>query len=260
MRFLILILLMLLGPVGGAFSAEVVIGSLPAGLDAWADQRYVGRTPISVRLPEGTLRLRLAEPSSGIFQVPLVDTLLHIARDDTLRLFFRAGRFVTLRSEPFGLTILQDGERVGKTPMVLRFDPDRASSYKLLTPEGAMEVPSDSLVRHGTWTWRGDLRRTEARGGTERPIWRKVGRYVLPGVAVALGVGGLLTEDGADRAYERYQRSVDPTEIEKHYDDARSRDAWAAALWIGAEVSLATALVAWIFPEKNKGGAEEESR
>jgi hypothetical protein len=87
-----------------------------------------------------------------------------------------------------------------------------------------------------------------------------VGRYVLPGVAVALGVGGLLAEESADQAYDRYLRAVDGAEIERRYDEARRRDAWAAAFWIGAEVSLAAALIAWIFPEPGGDPVEVGSR
>lgn len=76
----------------------------------------------------------------------------------------------------------------------------------------------------------------------------------MPGLAAALATAGILTEHSADDAYDRYRRTADPAEIRRHYDAARSRDRWAAAFWVGAEVSIAAAILSWILPDPETAG------
>jgi hypothetical protein len=253
----LLSLLLLLSGLATPEAAEVRIESIPDDLAVWAGERYLGQTPLTVDLPEGRTILRLAESAGSLYQSPSVDTLLSIVGEEDLHLVFRVGRPVTVRSIPFGLPLLRRDERIGKTPVRFRLYPGESGSLRLLTPEGPIRVPADTLFAEGHWTYRGDFLRPPTATAGERPLWRKVGRYLLPGLAVALGAGGLLAEENADRAYERYLRSIDPDAIETHYDTARSRDAWAGALWIGAEVSLATAILAWILPERGSRTPEE---
>ncbi|MBD3162327.1 MAG: hypothetical protein GF346_08290 [Candidatus Eisenbacteria bacterium] len=245
---------------GPAAAAELFISSRPSGMATWANDRLLGRTPVWTTLPEGWVVLRLVEGNDSLYRPPAVDTLLHLAARETLSVHFRVGPRVTVRTEPFGIPLLRDGARIGETPVDLRLSPEGGDRLKLLAPGGPVEVPTDTLRARGSWTWRGEVLRIPSYTPRERPLWRKVGRYVLPGVAAALLAGGILVEDSADRAYDRYRHSVDPEEIERHYDAARTRDNWAAALWVGAEVSLASAVLAWILPEQRGGGAQGRKR
>ena len=231
-------------------AAELYVGSDPPGLATWADDRYLGRTPVWTNLREGWVVLRLAEASDSLYHPPAVDTLLHLAERETLSVHFRLGPLVSVRTDPYGIPLLRDGRRVGETPVDLRLSPGAEDRLLLLAPGGPVVIPTDTLHARGSWEWSGDLLRVPSLTPRQRPLWRRVGRTVLPGVAAALLAGGVLVEDSADRAFERYRHSADPEQIEKHYSAARSRDAWAAALWIGAEVALAGTVLAWIWPER----------
>ena len=85
-----------------------------------------------------------------------------------------------------------------------------------------------------------------------RSLLRRLGRYASPLLACGLAVGATAAEHAADRSYERYLSTADPSRITKYYGEARSRDELSTALWVSAEVSLATMILAWILPE-NRG-------
>ncbi len=235
-------------------SAEIRVETDPAGLDAWAAERYLGRTPLTATLPAGRFALRLVEPTRSLYLPPAVDTLLDLRPEDRVDLAFSVGRLVTVRSEPFDLPLMRDSLVVGQTPIHLRIDPTRTRRLRLWTPTGPVVVPMRTLLADGSWTWHGTDVESGEDGGGNRPVWRTVGRYVMPAMAGALFAAGLLMEDAADQAYERYQEAVEPSVIEEQYDRARRRDALASVLWISAEASLVSAIVSWILPERRESG------
>ena len=246
----------LVAPCTAAGQAHIAIRSDPAGLDTWANERYLGRTPTAGDLPGGQTILRLARPSDSLYSAPVADTLLNLTEGETLAVRLSVGHIVSVRSQPFGLPLLHDGERVGRTPLELRIDARRTGTWKLLTPRGPIHVPTDTLLARGSWTWKGAPFPAAGAGGRSRPLLRRLGRYMMPALAVSMVAAGVITEDAADRSYGRYLRTAEPREIRRRYDEARRRDAWAAAFWISAEASLASAILSWILPEGEGGGYE----
>jgi hypothetical protein len=245
--------LLLLTLAASPVSAAVLcLDSDPSDLDAWANDRYLGRTPLTSEVAPGEWALRLAEPAGDFFRMPAIDTLITVTREDSLRIHLSLGTEVSIYSEPSGLPLIAGGRSVGTTPLTLRIDPGEATSLSLRSPRGEISVPMDTLLAARQWVWKGPTLGIPVLGQSDRSRWRTVGRYVMPLLAIGFGVGGLLVEDAADRSYDRYLHTVDPERLERFYDQAHTRDAWAAACWISAEVSLVSAVVAWVFPERHE--------
>lgn len=239
--------------------ARLVLRSDPAGLDAWAGDLYLGRTPVVKDLPGGPVRLILAHPSDSLYRPPAADTTIVLAAGETMEVALSVGRMVAVRSVPHGLPVLRGDRRIGETPLQWMMQPQEAVGLRLETPLGAVPIPAESLLQAGSWEWRmgGEILRrssVQSAGGLKR-----IGRIAMPGVAVVLAAAGILAERSADSAYERYRQTADPAAIRKHYDDAVARDRWAAALWIGAEASIAAAVAAWLFPDGDEAGDEGEA-
>jgi hypothetical protein len=247
---------LLLAPPG-ARATTLELESIPEDLDAWANDRYLGRTPLTGEIPPGEVVLRLAEPSGALFRSPAFDTLVTATAEETLRVRLHVGTEVAVYSEPSGLALLREGSAVGSTPLWLRVDPERPGPLTLRTPRGEVPVPLDTLLSARQWTWKGRPLGIPSLGRGEPSRWRVAGRYGMPLLAVGFAISGLLMEDAADRSYDRYLGSVDPDRLSHFYDEARRRDAWAAACWIGAEISLVSAVVAWVLPERRAPGEEE---
>ncbi|MFB3908541.1 MAG: PEGA domain-containing protein [Candidatus Eisenbacteria bacterium] len=247
--------------LAAAQTGTVAIATRPSGIDAWAGERYLGKTPLEASLPPGPVEVRLVPIQDRLFQAPVVDTLLQIVAGETVRLDLEIGVPVRILSVPYGLRVLRDGAALGRTPLSLRVPPGDFGSFQILTPEGVVAVPRDSLATNGSFTWRGASLVSAGRARRELPAWRRVGRYLLPGLAVGLAAAGAIVKDDADESYRRYERATDPARIGKLYDEASRRDRWAVGLWIGAEVSLASAVFAWILPEGNgRAVGEPEAR
>jgi hypothetical protein len=248
--------LLLLFAHGTMAGARIELATHPSGADAWAGDRYLGRTPLSTDVAVGTTLLRLAESSDSLlWTAPAMDTLLHAEEGETLRLELQLGRTFRISSRPAGFPVLQGGRRIGETPLDLRLYREEIGSLGLLTRGGMIPIPAESLSARGRWSWEeGPATRKAA------PAWngswlQRIGRYATPVVACGLAAGGAAAERAADRSYRQYLSTADPSRIEKYYDEARRRDALSTALWVGAEVSLATMIVAWIFPERpGEGG------
>lgn len=254
-RFLSLVLacaaVVLGGPAGaGPIPGLVRIASDPPGLDAWCDTTFVGRTPVEARCAPGPVRVHVREPSDSLFLPAALDTILQVSEAETVSIRVSVTPLVTVRSRPYGLPVLRDGERVGETPLQLRLrGRGQREDLDLLTWNGPVPVPVDTLVRDGSWTWRGALPREPRLHKEALPAWRRTGRTLLPVLALALGLGGAYMENEADRSYERYERATDPRAIDRYYDRTVRQDRTSTALWVAAEVSLVVSIVAWILPD-----------
>jgi hypothetical protein len=247
---LVIVLLLQAGAARTAPTPGLVrIVSEPAGLDAWCDQRYLGRTPVETQCGPGQVRIQVREPSDSLYRPAALDSLVQVAQAETLLIRALAPPLVTVRSIPYGLPILRDGVRIGDTPLQLRIGrKGRQDRLSLLTWRGPVLVPVDTLLREGTWMWRGGLPTPPQIRRGELPLWRKTGRNVFPFLALAFGVGGALMENAADASYDRYRKSSDPDDIERHYDRTRTQDRVSTLLWVGAEMSLVGSIVSWILP------------
>jgi hypothetical protein len=241
-----------------ARAALVRVVSDPAGLDAWAEDRYLGRTPTEVLVSSGRVKLRLAVPSESIFVAPIADTTVTLSEAETLTVRIVTAKIVSVRSRPFDLPLLRDGMQIGRTPLDFPLDPRRSVRIDLLTPSGRVAVPTDSLLATGSWTWMGGAGVVEPAADGPRSTLRRLGRYVAPGLAVGLAASGTLVKDAADRSYDRYRRSADPTKIRRLFDESRRRDTIATALWMGAEACIITSVIAWILPDRAPGRPAEK--
>ncbi len=241
-----------------ARAALVRIVSDPAGLDAWAEERYLGRTPTETLVSAGRVKLRLASPSESIFVAPIADTTVTLSEAETLTVRILTAKIVSVRSRPFNLPLLHDGMQIGRTPLDFPLDPRRSGRIDLLTPSGRVAVPTDSLLAKGSWTWMGGAGVTEPAASGPQSILRRLARYAAPGLAVGLAASGTLVKDAADRSYDRYRRSADPAEIRRLFDESQRRDTIATSLWMGAEACIITSVIAWILPDRTPGRPAEE--
>ena len=233
-----------------AASGRLSIDSDPQGFDAWAGQVHLGRTPLEADVEAGAILLRLARSDSSLYVAPAIDTLIYLAAGERKEIRVRVGRSFSVRSIPFGYPVLRDGQMVGRTPIDVLIGPELGRGLILRTPHGGVGVPLDTLLQRGGWTYI-DRSLGLSMRPPQRPAWRRVGRFAMPVLAIGLAAAGVLFEDSADRSYARYQRETDPSRIVALYDETRRRDRWASALWIGAEISLTSTIIAWILPERN---------
>lgn len=242
-------LLSLFASAAGA-EGRLVLSTVPSGLDAWGNSRYLGRTPLVAEISPGATLLRVAEVSgSDLWSAPALDTLLHVAEGETLRLALRIGRGFSIRTVPSGLAVMRGMAKIGETPLDLRLFPEDLGQLWLETPKGVVRVPPDTLLARGFWTWSGGRTAIAPSPKPGRSLLRRLGRYGAPVLACGLAVGATAAERAADRSYEKYRSSADPARIEKYYNEARDRDALSTGLWVGAEISLATMILSWIFPD-----------
>jgi hypothetical protein len=245
---------------GAARGVLVRVESDPAGYDAWAGDRYMGRTPAETRLPAGRVRVRLAVPSESLYVAPVADTIVSVPDAESLTVRIRAARTVTVRSQPFDLPLRRDGMQIGRTPLDFPLDERRPGRIDLLTPSGPVAVPTDTLLARGSWSWIGGTRAPGSATGERSSALRRLGRYVLPGLAAGLATSGILVKDAADRSYDRYRKTADPGEIRRLYDESRRRDTIAAILWTGAEACILTSVIAWILPDRSPPRPGEDRR
>ncbi len=237
--------------------ARLELATRPPGVDAWAGDRYLGRTPLSAEIAAGTTLLRLAEVSDSVlWTAPAIDTLLHAEEGETLRLELQLGRTFRISSRPVGFPILQGGRRIGETPLDLRLNRDEIGSLR--PPDSGWHDSRPGRVAVGARPLVVGRRSRDPKGGAgkERLLAAEDRKVCHAGRRVRSRGGGATAERAADRSYRRYLSTADPSRIEKYYDEARRRDALSTALWAGAEVSLATMIIAWIFPEEpgERGG------
>jgi len=236
----------------GETTSRIEVTSDPAGYDAWLNGRYAGRTPIATAAVPGPNVLVLGRAATdSVFSAPAADTLLNVAAGETLRVLISLGRSVTILSRPFGIVVEKDGVPVGRTPLQVRIDPLTPERLELVTLDGRVPVPTDSLLSTGSWMWRGS-EPPPPPSQERRSLLMRVGRYALPGfAALCIGTGAVI-EKSADRAYDRYQRSADPQVIQRNYDAAHLRDSWSTVLWTAGEISLATSILSWIIPDHDQ--------
>jgi hypothetical protein len=253
----LLFAVLLLAPGGLCRAVLLEIDSEPNNLDAWVDGRYLGRTPLTATLDRREVNLRLVEPSRSLYRAPVIDTLLSPDEADTVRVFFRIGPLVSVRSQPFGLPLLRNGRRIGNTPYSFRLGAEGNERLELLTVEGLVPIDAEKLRARGSWDWIGEESTVRISRQSEPTRLQKIGRHLMPAIALTMAAGGLIAEDQADRAYKQYLRAADPAEIQDRYDQTRRRDRLAAAFWIAAEVSAASAVIAWILPSDGRSSAKE---
>jgi hypothetical protein len=121
-------------------------------------------------------------------------------------------------------------------------------------------VPPESLLARGSWTWAGSRSALDRSPEPGKSLLRRLGKYGTPVLACGLAIGATAAEHAADRSYEKYLSAADPARIERYYSEARDRDALSTTLWVGAEVALATMIIAWIFPENSETVREAGAR
>lgn len=232
-----------------AWAARVRIESDPAGLAVWGNEQYLGRTPLEAILAEGRVALVLAVASETLFAPPLADTVVTIEGQEDLTVRIRAARTVSVRSRPFDLPLLRNGILIGRTPLDFPLDARRPGRLDLLTPSGRVAVPTDSLLARGSWSWTGAAGPSEIVTAGRSSTLRRLGRYLLPGLATGLATGATLVKHAADRSYDRYLETADPGQIDRYYDQARHRDALSTVMWTAAEACVISSIIAWILPE-----------
>jgi hypothetical protein len=254
-----LVLLIGLNLTAAAVRGAVVrVETEPSGFDVWADGRYLGRTPAESVLPEGKTKLTVAAASESLFFAPSADTILTVSDAETLTVRIAVARNVSVRSQPFNLPLMRDGRQIGRTPLEFPLDTRRPGKIDLMTSSGPVPVPADSLLASGSWFWRGPSGPSDAVSGGTPSLVRRVGRYVMPGLAVALAVSATLAKDSADHSFADYETTADPGEISRYFDEARRKDELATVFWVGVEVCVISSIVAWILPEHKPQHPEEE--
>ena len=240
-------------------TATLHVETVPPGLEIQVDGKVVGRSPVSVRLPAGRVRVRAVSEDPRRFQnVPdVTEVLLRPGASQIVRFDLRAPAIIRSRPEPASVLRLRGwggtlDSLLGDTPLTvapseiesdsLRF---RLSGYADTTVAGSrfleMSGRSDPVVLRRLGEPPPPIRAP----GT--PILKKGWfQWALIGMGSALCVTGVLYREKGDDAYERYLASSDRKEIPGLYDDTIQYDRIAAASLVTGQVLLVGGLVLWV--------------
>jgi hypothetical protein len=222
------------------------------GAYAYLDSVLLGRTPIdALPLPAGPYRVWFrSRPPDEFEPLPLPARRFALSAGESLLVQERVGRLLTIESEPEGAGVFRGRDRIGTTPLDLRWfrddDPIR------LEHAGYHPRQLTRLQLAGSDVVRVDLSPLELPSSVARPRvvrgvdgstnWRAWGAVAVGGVAAGLAIH---FKDRADRSYGRYRRVALASEMDRHLDDANRYDGYSTVAWVITEGSFLLAL--WLF-------------
>ena len=142
------------GGVDGIFH-EVVIASRPEGATLFLNEENRGPTPVTLRLPAGTSRLRLDLK----YYAPHEQPIKVESKQSVVSTLARVQGSVHLDSEPRGARILLDGQEIGVTPLPYRLEGGPHVAEMILDGHHKEKVPFEIAVAEPTVSVKGTLRK-----------------------------------------------------------------------------------------------------
>ena len=186
------------------------IRSTPPGARVYADTQYLGSTPLSASLNDGSHILRYVPPDADRWlSVTVIETLTVHPGDQLLRTIeFPILYHIT--TEPYGATVRRNGVPVGKTPLDLRL----SSMKDLITVtrdgynEATVPLTGDEHRVHvllrslgGEMADRQSVYLSREQSRSPVPIYITTGATILTGAAAAF------FKIRADNYYSDYKRT-----------------------------------------------------
>ena len=237
-------------------SATLHVETLPPGLEIWIDGSLAGRSPLTLSLPAGHVRIRaVSEDPSRYGTAPdRAEVLLKPGGSETVRFDLRPPAIIRSRPESATIVRLRGwagtlDSLLGETPLTVApsaIESDslrlRLSGYAdttmaglrfLATPESSEPVA---------------LRRLAVQPEPPRtpgtPLLKKRWfQWALVGVGSALCASAVVLREKGDDSYAKYLASSDRDEIPGLYDETVRYDRMAAVSLVSGQILLVGGIV-----------------
>lgn len=214
------------------------------GLNVWLDGELVGQTPLSsLKTNEGFHSIEVRHPDPGQWLGVNWEKSFFIRQNETITLEVTFPKSTWIMSQPSQATVYVNGRLKGATPLVLELPSDSAASItvekegyeiyhidpmqinqtilqiQLIKSEGLIQLGNDVPRINRRWTWAGGI------------------------LALVSGGIGFYCKYRADRAYDKYLQSNNPTDMNRHFDEAVRYDKLMGVFYGVGEASLGLSLI-----------------
>ncbi len=235
----------LMGQVGPAADSAgtVTIVTEPSGADLYVDSVYIGKSPIDgIRIAAGFHAIRAFYPSVFAWNAVLTQASMTVLSGERVEKRLNVGEVVSIQSDPSGGIVRYEGRELGTTPLYARVPPPLAGDL-MIEREGfdPLHVP---LAEINKGMVRVKLRATNGvEGSVPGEALAEIGRsaadhgltYVSGATMIVSGVASAYLKDRANRHFDAYSLTGDPTDLSR----TRTLDRQAAATLIISEISFA---------------------
>ncbi len=223
--------------------AYLLVRTAYSGLEVLIDGKPVGRTPLEVvAISPGRHKLVVEHPNRHNWNEHDFMREIEIAGSDTLDVRVIFQHSYSINSRPFGATVFVQNEKAGETPTRI-----------LLQDQEVAEVGLQKVGYRDTTFTVGEtdqrlfnivlLPKPDLQPALGRDVAKKTSKKLpfLATLGVSLAAGGLALyfRTKADDRFEQYQRTGDPREFDRLFDDAKRFDKFAAASFGVFQVSFA---------------------
>lgn len=231
----------------------LVVSSTPSGLPVYLDATLIGTTPImGYAVAAGRHTVRVVNPNSTDWDMRDWVREITVASGETASAQAVFVGIVTVMSVPFDANVYVDGDLAGTTPLRLRDLTPGLHAISIQKRGYGRVTLSVSVSDTARQTLTAELKPA---GEANKPsVIQAEGNNIqrsrcIPGY-ITLGTGlvfsglAFITRHRANRAYDQYQRTGDPVELERFYRQA-NRDDKMAGIFI--ELAQANFLVSFYF-------------
>lgn len=232
-----------LGPGRGALN----VSSAPSGLAVYVDDMLIGTTPIpGYAVAAGRHAVRVVNPNPADWDMRDWVQEVTVGPGETVAVHAVFVGVVTVVSVPFDANVYVDGVLAGTTPLRLRnLAPGlhevaiQKRGYERMTlPVSVSDTTRQTLKAELKPS--GDAARRPPVSPAQvnpRRSHDLLGAATL-GTGLVCGGLALIARHRANQAYDRYQRTGDPVELERFYQQANRNDRIAGVLIGAAQVNF----------------------
>jgi len=219
------------------------ITTIQPGLQVEIDGKSYGMTPLkSIILPVGVHRLQVHHPEHGnwLAQDWVAEVKIEPNKTITPDILFSVHYNIT--SKPFGAQVLVDGAQLGATPLFIKAL-ENESKTVTLSSAGFRDTTFTVSLAEGKF-YNVQLSKSaslQPQLDFASPKKKTGNRKLLTaiGTSAVAGAFALYFRNKADDSYDRYLKTGNPELFNKHLDDAKKFDKFAAASFATFQVSFA---------------------
>jgi len=202
---------------------RVTVLTDPTGADLFIDSMFVGKSPLrSISVPRGTHHIKAFYPSVFSWNASVTEDTLEVADAGNLEKHLVLGKILDVQTDPPGGAVMYDGKSLGVTPLYLHGGSSIAgnliiqkSGYDSLvvSPDqinnGYLRLQLRPLGGSAASLSQGDLRGPDLVATDRWPT------YISGLTMIVSGVTSAYLKDQANREFDRYLVSNDPTSLSR---------------------------------------------
>ena len=191
----------------------VTITSKPMEAEIYVDKRKIGKTPASIRLPEGMHDLSLEKDS---YQKKITMFSVKNGKDNELyEELIRDSGVVNISSNVNGASVFVDNKIKGKIPLNIQSFPTGKYDIEVKAEGYFSETQSLEIKMNQLKNLDFQLTSIESIDGRIRKYKRA--KYIWLGTAIAGASAGFLLNSSADKSYDDYLAATSSSEAEDFY-------------------------------------------